>query len=199
MIYVLVWSLQLVVSSAVSPVPAHLLGPSDFGHLATSIALYQVFSVLMVFGLDQALIMEHSEGSVRRAGAARIVWLGVAVAVVLTAVLLLTGGVWSGAAGFPHFRGIVVLAVLWSGPGAVNLIMLALLRAEDRLGAFVTMNLLTSIGGQLGGVVVIGVGARTSTAYGWAGVVAQYAALAIGLVLIRPRLRGTLDRAWVPG
>lgn len=196
MIYVLVWSLQLVVSSAVSPVLAHLLGSSDFGRLATSIALYQVFSVLMVFGLDQALIMEHSEGSGRRAGAARIVWLGVAVAIGLTAVLLLTGRAWSSAAGFPHFRGIVVLAVLWSGPGAVNLIMMALLRAEDRLGAFVTMNLLTSVGGQLGGVAVIGAGARTSAAYGWAGVVAQYAALAIGLMLIRPGLRGTLDRAW---
>jgi O-antigen/teichoic acid export membrane protein len=196
MVYVLVWSLQLVVSSAVSPVLAHLLGSSDFGHLATSIALYQVFSVLMVFGLDQALIMEHSDGSSHRAGAARIVWLGAAIAVALTAALLLTGRAWSGAAGFPHFRGIVVLAVLWSGPGAVNLIMMALLRAEDRLGAFVTMNLLTSIGGQLGGVVVIGAGARTSTAYGWAGVVAQYAALAIGLILIRPRLRGTFDRAW---
>jgi O-antigen/teichoic acid export membrane protein len=78
----------------------------------------------------------------------------------------------------------------------VNLIMMALLRAEDRLGAFVTMNLLTSVGGQLGGVAVIGAGAPTSAAYGWAGVVAQYAALAIGLLLIRPGLRGTLDRAW---
>jgi O-antigen/teichoic acid export membrane protein len=196
MVYVLVWSLQLIVSSLVSPVLAHLLPSAQFGYLSTSIALYQLFSVLMVFGLDQALVMEHGDGGVRRACAPRIVLLAGGVAALLTTALVLTGRTWSHAAGFPGFHGIVLLAVLWSGPGAINLVLMALLRAQDRLGAFVAVNLLTSIGGQLGGVVVLLSGARSAAAYGWAGVIVQYAALAVGLLLVRPRARGLLDREW---
>jgi O-antigen/teichoic acid export membrane protein len=196
MVYVLVWSLQLVVSSLVSPVLAHLLPSTEFGYLATSIALYQLFSVLMVFGLDQALLMEHGDGGVRRAAAPRIVFLAAGIAALLTAALGLTGPAWSQAAGFPGFHGIVLLAVLWSGPGAVNLVLMALLRAQDRLGAFVAVNLLTSIGGQVGGVVVLLAGAHSAAAYGWVGVGVQYAALAVGLAVVRPRARNLLEPGW---
>ena len=196
MVYVLVWSSQLVVSSLVSPVLAHLLPSTQFGYLSTSIALYQLFSVLMIFGLDQALVMEHGDGGTRRASAPRIVFLAAGVATLLTVGLVLTGRTWAHAAGFPGFHGIVLLAVLWSGPGAANLVLMALLRAQDRLAAFVAVNLLTSIGGQLGGVVVLLAGARSAGAYGWAGVIVQYVALVLGLVLVRPRTRGLLDREW---
>lgn len=196
MVYVLVWSLQLVVSSLVSPVLAHLLPATQFGFLSTSIALFQLFSVLMVFGLDQSLVMEYGDGGVRRASAPRIIFLAAGVATLLTAALVVTGRSWATAAGFTGFHGIVLLCVLWSGPGAVNLVLAALLRAQDRLGAFVAVNLLTSIGGQLGGVVVLLAGARSAEAYGWAGVIVQYLALGVGLLLVRPRARGLFDREW---
>ncbi len=198
MVYVLVWSLQLVAASLVSPVLAHLLVPSQFGYLSTSIALYQMFTVLMVFGLDQALVMEHGDGGVRRASAPRVIWLAAAMAVALTALLFVTGPAWSQAAGFPGFHGIVMLALLWSGPGAINMVVMALLRAQDRLGAFVVVNVLTGIGGQVGGVLVLLSGSRSAAAYGWAGVIVQYVALAIGLALVRPGVRGFVNRGWVP-
>ena len=39
LLYVVVWSMQLVVSSLISPVLAHLMPPAEFGVLASAIAL----------------------------------------------------------------------------------------------------------------------------------------------------------------
>ncbi|MDT7614332.1 MAG: hypothetical protein QOF00_1779, partial [Pseudonocardiales bacterium] len=61
LLYVVVWSLQIVGATLVSPVLAHLLGPSDFGQLATAIAVHQLLVVFAVIGLDQALVQQHAE------------------------------------------------------------------------------------------------------------------------------------------
>ena len=61
MIYVVVWSMQLVVGTLVSPVLAHLIPMAGFGALSAAIALFQLLIVLTVLGLDQALEMQRLE------------------------------------------------------------------------------------------------------------------------------------------
>ena len=67
MLYVVIWSMQIVVGVVVSPVLAHTLGPAEFGSLASTIALYQLLIVLAVCGLDQALQVERAEAGGLRA------------------------------------------------------------------------------------------------------------------------------------
>ena len=67
LLYVVVWSLQIVSGSLVSPVLAHLMGPAEFGQLASAIALHQVLIVLAVLGIDQALILQRAEAGARTA------------------------------------------------------------------------------------------------------------------------------------
>src|SRR5664279_300651 len=61
MIYVVVWSMQMVVATVVSPVLVHVLPVSAFGSLAAAIALYQLLLILIVLGLDQALALQRVE------------------------------------------------------------------------------------------------------------------------------------------
>ena len=61
LLYVVVWSLQIVSATLVSPVLAYLLGPSEFGQLASAIALHQVLIILAVLGLDEALVQQRAE------------------------------------------------------------------------------------------------------------------------------------------
>ena len=58
--FVVVWAMQMVVATVVSPVLAHVLPIFEFGKLASAIALYQMLIVLAVFGLDQALEMQRA-------------------------------------------------------------------------------------------------------------------------------------------
>jgi O-antigen/teichoic acid export membrane protein len=180
----MVWSLQLVVTSAVSPVLAHLLTPVQFGQVATSVAVYQVLIVLAVFGLDQAIIVEFASGTNGRARAAAVASFGALVATGVTVLIFVLGPLWSRAIGFDSFTGIIMLAVLWTGPSAVCLLILALLRAQDRIGGFFAVSVLSSIGGQVLGVFLLLGGSRSTTTYGWAGVISQCAGMGLGLIVV---------------
>ena len=61
MLYVVIWSMQMVVATVVSPVLTHVLPVAAFGSLSAAIALYQLLIVLTVLGLDQALEIQRVE------------------------------------------------------------------------------------------------------------------------------------------
>jgi len=194
MLYVVVWSMQLVVSSLVSPVLAHLLPPSEFGVLASAIALYQALGVLAVAGLDQAAVLQRAEdGDDRKARG--LVSVGAVLATVVTLAALGSIPAWGDAAGFVGEHPLLLVAVLWTLPAAVVQMSLALLVAQDRIRVFAVTSLLSSVGGSIVGLGLLVLVHADATTYAWGGVVAQGTAMIIGIVAVRPRFRGLLDRA----
>ena len=116
LLYVVVWSMQLVVSSLISPVLAHLMPPAEFGVLASAIALYQALVVLAVLGIDQASVLQRAEdGDDRRARG--LLAVGMITAIVVTVAALTTIPLWADAAGFVGNHPLLLVAVLWTGPG----------------------------------------------------------------------------------
>lgn len=193
LLYVVVWSMQLVVSSLVSPVLAHLMPVSEFGLLASAIALYQAIVVLAVAGLDQASVLQRAEdGNDRKARG--LVAVGILLAAVVVAVALTTIPVWGDVAGFVGEHPILIVAVLWIFPAAVVQLTLAILVAQDRIRVFAVTSLLSSVGGSIIGLGLLVLVHADATTYAWGGVFAQGAAMVIGFIAVRPRFRGVLDR-----
>ena len=193
LLYVVVWSMQLVVSSLISPVLAHLMPPAEFGVLASAIALYQALVVLAVMGIDQASVLQRAEdGSDTRARG--LLAVGMITASIVTVIALTTIPLWGDAAGFIGNHPLLLVAVLWTGPAAIVQISLALLVAQDRIKVFAVTSLLSSIGGSIIGLGLLTFVRADATTYAWGGVVAQGAAMVIGIAATKPRLAGLLDR-----
>ncbi|MFJ3034507.1 lipopolysaccharide biosynthesis protein [Curtobacterium pusillum] len=193
LLYVVVWSMQLVVSSLISPVLAHLMPPAEFGVLASAIALYQALVVLAVAGIDQAAVLQRAEdGDDRRARG--LLAVGMITASIVTVIALTTIPAWGDAAGFVGSHPLLLVAVLWTGPAAIVQISLALLVAQDRIKVFAVTSLLSSIGGSIIGLGLLTFVHADATTYAWGGVVAQGVAMVIGIAATRPRLAGLFDR-----
>lgn len=191
MIYVLIWSMQLVVSVVVSPVLAHALEPREFGSLAAAIALYQLLMLLAVFGLDQALEMRRVEEKDPKAPVSRgLLAFGMLLAWVTVAVVAVTIPLWAPAFGFDPRSPLVVITLLWTAPGAAVLMMLAMLQAEDRLGPFALVSFFSTAGALIFGLILLFTVDRTAVVYAWGGVLGQGIAALLGLILTRPRWRG---------
>ena len=91
--------MQLVVSSLISPVLAHLMPPAEFGVLASAIALYQALVVLAVLGIDQASVLQRAEdGNDHKARG--LIAVGMVTAILVTVLALTTIPLWADAAGF---------------------------------------------------------------------------------------------------
>lgn len=192
LLYVVVWALQLIAGTVVSPILAYTLGPAEFGALASAIALHQVLSVLALLGLDQAIVLERADDPSGKT-ARGLLSVGIAISFGVTLALTATGGLWASSLGFDGFSPLVIAVILWTAPGAVVQAILALLLAEDRLRAFTWVSALAAVGGQLIGLFLLFFVHRDATTYAWGGVASQFLAMAIGIVLARPRLRGLFD------
>ena len=120
LLYVVVWSLQIVAGVVVSPILAHVLGPEQFGRLASVIALHQVLTVVALLGLDQALVLQRAaDGNDRSARG--LVAVGIVISLLVTGVVFVTGPLWSDTLGFDGFSTLVVAAILWTGaPGLAS-------------------------------------------------------------------------------
>lgn len=192
LLYVVVWSLQLVVGTLVSPVLAHVLGPSEFGALASAIALFQVLSVLALLGLDQATVLQRAEEGDSRS-ARGLVTVGIVLAALVAMVAGLSAPLWQEALGFGGHTQLVLAVVLWTGPAAAVQIMLALLVAEDRLRPFAIISAIAAVGGQLFGIVLLFTVHNDATTYAWGGVISQFAAMIVAIAVTRPSLRGLVS------
>lgn len=194
LLYVVIWSLQLVVGTVVSPVLAHLLGVTEFGAFSSAQAVYQVLAVLALLGLDQALVLQHAEDGKAR-NARGLVTVGLVVSFVATGAALLTVPLWAEPLGFGSEHDLVLVVMLWAAPSAAVQVMLALLLAEDRFRAFATTSIVSAVGGQAIGLTLLltlGGGALT---YAWGSVISQTLAMLIGLVFTRPLISGLVNGA----
>ncbi len=192
LLYVVVFSLQTVAATVVSPVLAHLIGPFEFGRLASAISLFQLLTVLALIGLDQAIVLQRAEDGHNRS-ARGLLAVSFAVTASVTLVLGLTGRFWAPLMGFGTFSWLLVATLLWTLAGASVQVMLAFLLAEDRLRVFTLVSALAAVGGQVVGIGFLLVGPNTATTYAWGGVISQFVAMAIAVVVTRPRPAGLLD------
>lgn len=192
LVYVVVWSMQLVVGTLVSPVLAHLVPVAGFGALSAAIALFQLLIVLTVFGLDQALEMQRLEDADGRR-ARGLLASGTVFAFVVTGSLALTAGWWGPVLGFRPGSELLLITLLWTFPGTVVGLVLSILQAEDRLVRFTVVSVISTVGSQAVGLVLLLAFDRSVVAYAWGGVAAQVAAMVLGLCWTRPRWRGVAD------
>jgi O-antigen/teichoic acid export membrane protein len=192
LLYVVVFSFQTLAATIVSPVLAHLIGPDEFGRLASAIALYQLLTVLCVLGLDQALVLQRAEDGDDRA-ARGLVTVGFAVTAAVVVVTALTAPLWGEALGFASSSSLLLVTFLWTGPGAAVQVMLSMLLSQDRLKVFTLVSGLSAVGGQVVGILLLVLVGRDATTYAWGGVVSQFAAMLIGIAVTRPRPRGLLE------
>ncbi|MCW2809984.1 MAG: hypothetical protein JWP61_442 [Friedmanniella sp.] len=192
LLYVIVFSLQTVAATVVSPVLAHLIGPVEFGRLASAISLFQLLTVLATIGLDQAIVLQRAQDGHGRS-ARGLLAVSFAVTVLVCLALGLTGRLWAPALGFGSFSWLLVATLLWTVAGACVQVMLAFLLAEDRLRVFTWVSALAAVGGQVIGIGFLLVGPDTATTYAWGGVVSQFAAMGIAIAVTRPRPAGLLD------
>ncbi len=193
MIYVVIWSLQLVTAVVVSPVLAYVLGPAEFGSMATGIALYQVLMVLAVVGFDRAITLQQTEDP-SGSGARSLLTVGAVLAGTLSLLAGLTSGIWGNFVGLGHEGTLVIAIVLWTGPGAVVQMALALLMAQDRLKPFALVSCLSALGGPLFGIALVFSVGRDASTYAWGGVIAQWSGAVIAVLLCKPVLAGLFDR-----
>jgi len=192
MIYVVVWSMQMVVATVVSPVLAHVLPVRAFGSLAAAIALYQLLLIVIVFGLDQALAIQRVEDLDDDQRARGLVASGMVASLIVTGLAAATSRWWGPALGFTS-QHLLLLTLGWTLPGAAVLLVLSLLQAEDRLRRFSVVSLISTVGSQLVGIALLFIVGRTAETYAVGGVVGQCMALAVGLIWVRPKWRGLLD------
>lgn len=196
MIYVVVWSMQMVVATVVSPILAHVLPVRAFGSLAAAIALYQLLLIVIVFGLDQALAVQRVEDLDDDQRARGLVASGMVASLIVTGLAAATCRWWGPALGFTS-QHLLLLTLGWTLPGAAVLLVLSLLQAEDRLRRFSVVSLISTVGSQLVGIALLFIVGRTAETYAIGGVVGQCSALAVGLFWVRPTWRGLFDLASV--
>ncbi len=192
MLYVVIWSLQLIAGIVVSPILAHALPPVQFGALASAIALYQVLSVVTLLGIDKAIVLERAENADDRA-ARGLVTVAIAVALLITLAFGVTAPLWRAALGFGQFPDLVLAVILWTGPAAAVQVMLSLLLTEDRLRPFAVVSAISAVGGQVVGLVLLFTVRDDATTYAWGGVASQFVAMLIGVAVTRPRIRGLFN------
>lgn len=193
MAFVVIWSMQMVVATIISPVLAHILPVTEFGSLAAAIAMYQLLLIVAVFGLDQALEMQRVEEGGRSRRSRGLLASGIGFAFLTTAVVAAGSPWWGPALGFTS-SGLILVALLWTAPGAGVLVVLSLLQAEDRLFRFAVVSLISTVGSQLFGIALLFTVERSAVGYAWGGVAGQGLALLLGICWTRPRWCGAFDR-----
>ena len=186
-VYLVVWVLQLVAAAAATPFVTRLLGPREFGEVASATAIMQVLFVLAGCGL-QVAVQRWFAGPDGTRAAARILTLGMLVAALVTVVALLTGDVWSGLLGFRRFGPNLQLAVVWAGACAVTTTGLALLRCKDKLFGYALASLMQSVVSQALSLAFLVWVENSSTAFLQGQVLAQLLAVGVALAFAPPRL-----------
>jgi O-antigen/teichoic acid export membrane protein len=185
LLYVAITSLPLVTATVISPVLAHLLGPEQFGLLASAIALHQVVMAVALLGVDQALILVRAESGSDRP-ARMLITAGTMLALAITVMVGSTVALWSDLIGFGSAHSLAIATIGWTVPTTFLQLGLALLMAQDRLRSFAVVSTMLSVGSQVFGLVFLLLGNRVSDVFAWGGLTGRLLAMVLCLFLVRP-------------
>jgi len=135
-VYTIATVAPILVTLLITPLVVRLLGTAQYGYVGISITTYQAVAVILPLGLPAAVTRHALIERSARAGAAGLVLLGAAIAVVIAIPVGLTSPLW----GAILFGGVGWLLV-WPVISSVGLAWMALgqsmLRADDRARTFV--------------------------------------------------------------
>lgn len=188
-VYVLGGVLPLAVSALILPALTRLMGREQVGIVSLAVAIETVLYVLLNFGMQIGVqrVYPREQGRER---AQELVMVALCAITVLTALLALSANSWAGIVGASQFPWAMQLTAIWSGASAVTLISLGFLRAADRIGAFMLVALLQSVGAQLAGVTLLLLHGHSARWYLIGQVLVQLASVPLVLAFVRPRLAG---------
>ena len=191
-VYMLVWGLQLFGAAAMTPLITRVLGATEFGAVASAIAVMQVLFGIAGLGLQTAIQRYFAErGPV---DARRLLMLSTVLGAVVTLSADATGAMWSGLLGFDDYTGTLRLAVLWAGASAVTNAALGLLRSEDRLLMFSSVGVVQSVVAEAMSLALVMAVRPTALMFILGRTLAQLVALALSLAATRPKMFGTAHR-----
>jgi len=191
--YLVLWATQLLCAALFTPALTRVLGVTQFGTVTTANATMQVIFIVAGFGLQTAAQREYAANS-NPLGARRLLGFAIAGALLVSAAAWLTIGLWSKPMGLTHETRALQLAVLWAGSSAITNVSLGLLRSQDRLAAFCAVSLLQSVLAEALSLTYAWVGHASAEDFLWGQVIAQLAAVVLGLCLAPPAMIRAADR-----
>lgn len=193
LLYALVLAVPLVASAIFAPLLTRALGASEFGSISAAISLNQLFVAGALIGLDQAVLVQRGEDGNSTAARGLVASAFVAVSVTM-GLALLTSHWWLPVFGFEN-RQLGLLALAWTAPNALVVMMTTLLLAEKRFVPFAVLNLASTVGGQVISLILVLVGVPSATTYVWGMAAVATVSTVLGMGLVRPRWSGLRDVA----
>jgi O-antigen/teichoic acid export membrane protein len=195
-LYMLFSAVQLAAAAALTPAITRLLGPTEFGTVAVTLAVMQVLFVVGGFGLQTAMQREHETAGGGEA-AAKLFALTIVLALASSAAFVTTAGLWGGPLGLADEVAALRMAALWAGASVVTHAGLALLRSHDRLAPFVLVSLVQSVVAEVASLGMVAWHGPTAEHFLQGRLVAQALAVALVVVLAPPKVFARHDRALV--
>jgi O-antigen/teichoic acid export membrane protein len=184
-LYMLLWGVQLGIAALCTPIITRMLGVSQFGVVAATLAMVQVVVALASFSLQSAVQRAFANGDGDR-DARRIVTVAVILALGMWALVDATGPLWSQALGLGRYGPALQYGVAWAALWAITNATLGLIRSQDRLFAFGIVTLLQSVVAEILGLLLVALVHRTASEYVLGHLIAQGAAVCVALIVARP-------------
>jgi O-antigen/teichoic acid export membrane protein len=197
-LYTLIWALELVAATVVTPLITRVMKVTEFGAVAAAIAVMQVIFLIAGLGLHSALQRQYARPG-GQCDAARVLMFSIVMAILVTAAADSTGHLWSHHAGFDGYNSTLRLVLYWAGVSAVTNTSLALLRSQNRLLAFSSVSLLQSVVAEAGSLALVVLSRPTAEMFVFAQLVMQIIATVVGLALAPPKILRFRDRKIASG
>lgn len=197
-LYMLMWGVQLGVAALSTPIITRLLGVSQFGVVAATLAVAQVVVALASFSLQSAVQRVFANGDHDR-DARAIVTLAAVLALGVWALVDATAPLWSGALGLGGYSPTLQYGVTWAALWAVTNAALGLIRSQDKLLAFGIVTLLQSVVAEVLSLVMVLFVHHTASEYVLGHLVAQSAAVCVALIVARPAMLRRRDLPMLVG
>jgi O-antigen/teichoic acid export membrane protein len=186
-LYMLLWGVQLGIAALSTPIITRMLGVSQFGLVAATLAVVQVMAAFAGFSLQSAVQRVFANGDGDR-DARRVVTLAVILALGIWALADATGPFWSQAVGLGRYGPTLEYGVAWAALWAITNAALGLIRSHDRLPAFAIVTFLQSVLAEVLGLLLVVLVHRTACEYVLGHLIAQSAAVGVALIVARPML-----------
>jgi O-antigen/teichoic acid export membrane protein len=186
LLYSLVFLAQSAAAVVITPVITRLLGVAAYGEIA-SVTVIMVF-VGTVAGLGLYLGVQRAYADFGASAAQHLTTLSYLVIAALTAIFLLTVGVWAPWVGGAEFEGSLRLGVANAGVVAAILTLTSMLRSQERVFPFAAVGLLQAVGAQIVGIVGLAAFGRRPEVYLLGLLIGSVASFLLGLLFLSPNL-----------
>jgi O-antigen/teichoic acid export membrane protein len=148
-LYTITLAVQLSATVLVVPVVTREMSPEGFGSLALALVVMQILTLVASAGLPAAITRFYFNGHEGSVGSRSLVALSAGAAIVVAGFADVSGPVWSQLFSGLSYDSTLRIATWSVVPLAVVLSCQAVLRAEDRAGAFIAVGGVAAIGAQL--------------------------------------------------